>query len=144
LDTARRARRLLRKTGLLSRLEGSKADRLPAFHTYIPAAISLEQAKELLLETRTHREEMQALFETPAEQPLPALPLLEATEYWPRLQKVHEDPDLRERIEFVDQPVSACPKCYMGLPTGNRQKLLETGLTRCTNRCGRLILSTEA
>lgn len=144
LDTARRARRLLRKTGLLPRLEGSKADRLPAFHIYIPAAISLEQAKELLLKTRTHREEMQVLLDTSPEQPLPALPLLEATEYWPRLQKVHEDLELRQRIEFVDQPVSACPKCYMGLPTGNRQELLEAGLTRCTNRCGRLIVSTEA
>jgi hypothetical protein len=143
-DIARKARRLLRKTGLLDDLEASATDRLPAFHSYIPAAISLEQAKELILRVRTHREEIHTLLTTSPEQPLPKLPLLECTENWSRLLRAREDPDLRERLQFVDAPVSACPQCHMGLPTGNRQELLETGLTRCTNRCGRLIILSEA
>lgn len=140
---ALKARRLLRRKGLLAGLSATDVDRLPAFHAYLPSAVDLEQAKELLCNIRTHREELQALFDTPPGEKLPTLLLLEANHHWPELLRVQRDPALRERIQFVDKPVASCPKCYLGLPTGDAQELLLYGLTRCTNKCRRLIISTE-
>lgn len=142
-DTARKARRLLRRKGLLARLESADADRLPAFHVYFPPDIDFDKARALLASVRTHREEIHTLLECPVEQELPFLPILEISEHWPILQRLHQDPEARERVEFVDAPVTSCPKCHLGLPTGHAQELLQQGFTRCANRCRRLIISRE-
>jgi len=143
-ETTLRARRLLRKNSLLSGLEEADPHRLPAFQAYLPSAIDLDVAREKLAKARTHREEIQILLDTPVDEALPSLPLLEASEHWSDLKRIHKDERLRERLEFVDEPVKSCPKCHMGLPTGNSGELRQYGLTRCTNRCGRLIISLEA
>ena len=142
-DAARKARSLLRRKGLLSQLESADADRLPAFHAYFPPEIDFEMAREMLASVRTHREEIHTLLECPVERELPVLSLLEVSEHWPMLQRLHQDPDARERAEFVDVPVTSCPKCHMGLPTGNGQELLQQGFTRCGNGCRRLIISRQ-
>jgi len=143
LDSARRSRRLLRRNGLLSQLDCADVGRLPAFHAYFPSDVDFEKARELLGNVRTHREEILILLDCPIDSELPVLPLLETSEHWPVLRRLHQDLEARERIEFVDEPVASCPKCHLGLPTGNAQELLQHGFTRCANRCRKLIISRE-
>ena len=137
------ARRLLRSRGLLSLISEAQVDRLPAIQSYLPPVIPIAEAQIKLLAVRTHREELEQLLSTAADEDLPPLPLLEQSKHWRKLQQLHGDSRGREQLEYAESGESACPGCNRVLPTGHAQELLQTGLTRCPNKCGRFIIARD-
>lgn len=134
-----KARRFLLRHDLVRHLKNPDLARLGAIASTLPLKISLEQALEKLRSARTAGEELELLLAVAPDEALPPFPELEAHELWSRIRQLHEMPEKRQRLQRVAEPVSSCPSCHIGLSSAAAEDLRLTGVSRCNNRCGRLI-----
>lgn len=134
-----KARRLLIRHELVSGLASPDLDRLGAIASTLPLQIKLDEALVKLASARIAAEELERLLSIPTEHPLPSFPELETHVLWPRLRQLHEIPEKRSRLQCVVKPVSSCPSCHIGLSSSAAEDLRLTGVSRCDNRCNRLI-----
>jgi hypothetical protein len=135
-----RARAFLIRAGVDPAEFAPEIESIPGFVAVLKLAWDAEHFIDEVRAVQTPGEEV-ALFLEAADngRPLPPLPTLEASTYWPQLKAAYADEQTRARIQVLDRCQPACPRCNIVLPTASQDELRANGVTR---HC-RLILCKE-
>jgi hypothetical protein len=63
-----------------------------------------------------------------------------AEEEWPVLKRALTSKDTLQKVILLDRFVDACPRCYIGLPTGEVGKLKSVGIATTKNCCRHVLI----
>lgn len=137
---AERTRTFLLRAGINPATFVPDSETIPGFVEVFNPSWNAEHFMKSVRSTRTVGEEIRTYLEVAENgQPLPSLPILQNSQYWPQLVAAFVDSKARSRFCILEEKRRACPKCNITLPTFSYQDLLREGVTRCC----RIILCKE-